>query len=298
MFSASIYLPDTLDIHDVKDLGQILEESALSHTSQLEKAPQSNAKRWVLCWFFENKPDPVYLSHILNTSENIGITADMWQIESVPEDINWLEHVYAQTPPIEAGPFFIYGSHHKENIPSEAITLNIDAITAFGSGDHGTTKGCLLAMADLKDQGICPWNVLDMGTGSGILAIAAWKLWKTPILGIDIEDEAINVCYRHAEQNNIRITPQDLSFAQGDGFNAAQVIDKKPFDLIIANILAGPLKEMATAMYNVSDENGYVILSGILNEQADSVVDSYKNAGFTLKSANEIGEWTTLVLQK
>ena len=182
-------------------------------------------------------------------------------------------------------------------MPGAQIGLQIDAATAFGSGEHGTTAGCLRAMLDLKDSGVCPWNVLDMGTGSGILALAAYKLWKTPVLGVDNDAEATRVSGHHRDVNTVPGNATGVIFETGDGFATDIVQTRKPFDLIIANILAGPLKEMAGDLKAVSDENGIVILSGILNTQAQSVLDVYGALGLILTKRYDIDKWSTLVLR-
>lgn len=175
--------------------------------------------------------------------------------------------------------------------------MQIDAATAFGSGEHGTTKGCLLALLDLKESGVCPWNVLDMGTGSGILGIAAWKLWKTPVLAVDNDEEAMRVACHHRELNGISSGDTGMICKTGDGFRTKAVQEKKPFDLIIANILAVVLRELAGELKECSDKNGFIILSGILNIQAQEVLDAYEPLGFVLKNRFDIDEWSTLVLQ-
>lgn len=219
-----------------------------------------------------------------------------WTFETIP-DTDWLAASYRQFPAFSVGPFFIYGSHHDGAVPGDAIGLQIDAATAFGSGEHGTTKGCLLAMLDLEEAGICPWNVLDMGTGSGILGIAAWKLWKTPVLAVDNDEEAVRVACRHREINKVPAGETDMTCKTGDGFAAKSVQEKKPFDLVIANILAAVLKDMAADLKAVSDANGYVILSGILQKQAQDVLDAYEPLGFALRRRHDVNEWSTLVLQ-
>lgn len=257
---------------------------------------------WILSWIMEYECSQTELTTRLSLKaklENIrgfDCSNDDWKIESVP-DKNWLKESYKQFPPFSVGGFFIYGSHYDSDIPDKQIGLQIDAATAFGSGEHGTTKGCLLAMQDLKDSGMCPWNVLDMGCGSGILAIAAWKLWLTPVLGVDIEEESIHVTTRHSNANDIKIGASAITCEQGDGFAAPGVQERKPFDLIIANILAGPLKDMAGDLKAVLDENGIVILSGMLNEQADDVLKIYEGLGLNLKQRYDLDEWSTLVLQ-
>ncbi len=273
---------------------------ASSHSSMREN--QKKDAPWILSWIMEDQCTETELTTRLALKaklENIhdfDCSNDDWIIEPIP-DKNWLEESYKQFPPFIVDSFFIYGSHYDGDTPDDKIGLQIDAATAFGSGEHGTTKGCLLALQELKDQGLCPWNVLDMGCGSGILAIAAWKLWKTPVLGVDIEDEAINVTARHCNANGVKIGSASLSCGQGDGFAATSVQNRKPFDLIIANILAGPLKDMAGDMKTVLDENGFVILSGMLNEQADDVLKSYEDLGLKLKQRYDLDEWSTLVLQ-
>ena len=217
--------------------------------------------------------------------------------ESLPE-CNWLEYAYNEFEPFSIGPFFIYGAHDAGKVPDGQYGLQIDAATAFGSGSHGTTKGCLEAMLDLKGQGACPWNVLDMGTGSGILAIAACKLWKTPVMAIDNDPEAARVCERHREINNVPNSPTDLNIACGDGFETELVQQKKPYDLIIANILVSALREMAQDLVAVADHMGYVVLSGILDEQAEEIIELYKECGLNLRKTLSHDGWCTLVLQK
>lgn len=153
-------------------------------------------------------------------------------------------------------------------------------------------------MLDLKGSGVCPWNILDMGTGSGILSLAAWKLWKAPILAVDNEEEAVRVTNRHAEMNGVKLAKGSLLTACGDGFHTPLVDKQKPYELILANILAGPVIEMAPALVRVLDDNGYAVLSGMLNEQADLVASAYEGLGLTLKKRYAFTEWTTLVMHK
>lgn len=298
MFTARIKLPSKLSQDDIDifsdALGDVEHAFSGLRENEHEKSP------WALEWITEQKQDPVELSARLTILAevhdiNIELTANDWAIDPLP-DIDWLAHSYQQFPPFSVEPFFIYGSHYEGKVPAEQIGLQIDAATAFGSGEHATTKGCLLAMLELKAQGVCPWNVLDMGTGSGILAIAAWKLWKTPILAIDHDEESVRVTERHRVSNKVPDGAPNLTSAHGDGFACEVAQNKKPYEVVIANILAGPLKEMAPDLKSVVDENGYVILSGILKEQATDVLTAYKAHGLTLQKTYEIGEWSTLLL--
>lgn len=255
---------------------------------------------WVLEWLFEDEPSAVFLNSHLHAEigETVKLPATLdWQIAPVP-DKDWLAVSYEEFKPFSVGPFFIYGSHYESDAPEGQIGLQIDAATAFGSGEHGTTKGCLQAMLDLKGQGACPWNVLDMGTGSGILAIAAWKLWKTPILAVDNDAEAVRVARVHQKSNGVPEGSTEMLCVCGDGFAEPTTQKRKPYDLVIANILASSLKEMAEDLKAVTDQNGYIILSGILNAQAQSVQERFEPLGFALRKSYCIGDWTTLVMQR
>lgn len=299
MYIAHINLPAYFSEDDIKRLSEGFEDLSLAF-SALRK-DNDDSQVWLLEWVSENLP--VYsdfssrLALLQETCAlpHMALDQESWRVETLPE-INWLEHSYRQFPPFSVGPFFIYGSHWQGDVPKEQISLQIDAATAFGSGEHGTTKGCLQAMLDLKGKGFCPWNVLDMGTGSGILAIAAWKLWHTPILAVDNDAEAVRVTEHHIKINNIKPSTSSIVCAVGDGFSSDITQKKKPFDLVIANILAGPLIEMAQSLKAVTDENGFVILSGLLQEQAPNVLSVYEALGLKKKKKIDIGEWSTLVL--
>lgn len=297
MFTAKLRLPATLDEHDLALLSAGTQPAAFAAL----RDQNNNAAPWTAEWMFEDSPDPETLKGqvIVNAAlHEIELPSPLdFQVEEVPER-DWLSYSYQQFPAFSVGPFFIYGSHHEGEVPSEQIGLQIDAATAFGSGEHGTTAGCLEAMVYLKDQGLCPWNVIDMGTGSGILAIAAWKLWKTPILAVDNDAQAVRVAEHHRALNHVPGGASDMTCAVGDGFAADIVAQKKPYELVIANILAGPLKEMAGDLVAVCDQNGYVILSGILNEQAHSVIAAYEAQELSLKKHIKIREWTTLILHR
>lgn len=299
MFQAKLILPEHFNDLDVALLGGVFCEICSSHSALRQENREGSP--WVLEWIFEDKPDTKQLSGLFEVNaeaQGIEIPSDLtWAIEAVPER-NWLEYSYAQFPAFTVGPFYIYGSHCENPVPEGLMGLQIDAATAFGSGEHGTTKGCLQAMLDLKGQGACPWNVLDMGTGSGILAIAAWKLWKTPIMAVDNDAECIRVTRRHLEANSVPESKTDVLPLVNEGFARDAVQTRGPFDLIIANILHGPLKDMAADLVACCDDNGYVILSGIMHEFRDGVLEAYEALGLKHRRTIEIGEWSTLVMQR
>ncbi|MBI1301388.1 MAG: hypothetical protein GC137_06985 [Alphaproteobacteria bacterium] len=301
MFTVRFHTHTDLPDEDAHILAESLMDIAISSAAAREGKKHKGA--WILEWLVEQKPlqedivSRLSLQAAIHNFKNLRIETSQVEIEKTP-DINWLEKTYQEFPPFSIGSFFIHGSHYKNEIPDDQIALQIDAATAFGSGEHGTTKGCIEAMIDLKAQGVCPWNVLDMGAGSGILAIAAWKLWKTPILAVDNDPESVRMTGVHAEMNGVALSSSALSTACGDGFYTPAVNKKRPYELILANILAGPVIEMAPNLVHVLDNNGYCILSGMLNEQANLVASAYEGENLTLFKRYDIEEWTTLVMHK
>lgn len=300
MYFAQIELPCHLNAGQLSALAESIADIAIGNICK--RIDNDDNKPWLMEWYFEEQPDAGSLTSRLSIQialgdiQNINVCNDNFKIGAVVEE-NWLEKVYQEHKPFSVGPFFIYGSHYEGEVPDGQIGILIDAATAFGSGDHGTTKGCLQAMLDLKAKGICPWNVLDMGTGSGILSIAAWKLWNTPISAIDIDAESVRVAKHYQERNGVADGQGAMQCETGDGFNTKLVQTRKPFDMIIANILAGPLIEMASDLKAVSDVGGYIILSGMLKTQADDVRKAYEAQGFTSKDRYDIDKWSSLVLQ-
>ncbi len=301
MYTVRLQIDENLPEDHALHLAEGLMDTALSCAAKRKDHKHQNP--WTLEWIVQDKPDTSDLISRLSlqaAAYNIpamNIAGNDFEIEKTP-DINWLEKSYKEFAPFSIGPFFIYGSHYDGDMPDAQIGLQVDAATAFGSGEHETTKGCMQAMLDLKGKGVCPWNILDMGTGSGILALAAWKLWKSPILAVDNDPESVIVTKRHAELNGVALSKSALSCDCGDGFHTPSVDTQKPYELILANILAGPVIEMAPDLIRVLDDNGYCVLSGMLVDQADLVASAYEGEGLVLKKRYDIGEWSTLVMHK
>lgn len=302
MYTIRLKLGDHISDEMAYALAEGLINMAISSSAVREE--HKHTAPWTLEWLMEEKPeiDQIITRLLLQAAAygingDVEITPENITIEETP-DINWLEKCYQDFKPFSIGSFYIYGSHYEGKIPDNKTGLQLDAATAFGSGEHETTNGCLQAMLELNRIGACPWNVLDMGTGSGILALAAWKLWKSPILAVDNDAESIRVTDRHAKMNGVNLNKSCLTTAVGDGFNTPEVATKGPYELIVANILAGPVIEMAPALINVLDDNGYCVLSGMLNAQADLVLSAYEGGGLEYRNRYDIGEWTSLVLQK
>ena len=225
--------------------------------------------------------------------ENADLKAPKITVEKLP-DIDWLQQVYENIKPIDAGRFFVHGSHIKENIPKDKIAILIEAATAFGTGEHPTTKGCLMAYDMLLDK-TTPKKILDMGCGSGILAIAAARTLPhaEKIIGVDIDVQSVHVAANHARDNGLE---HDIVFVAGNGFRVPLVQEEKMYDLVFANILAQPLIEMAEEFSAVASKD--IILSGFTIEQMPYVQKPYDALGFTKVQEIKIDEWIALWLTR
>ncbi len=255
-----------------------------------------SAAGWEIQWVFAGKAPIKNLASEITRLGKIKLPKNPFIIADVP-DVNWLEESYRQFPPFSIGPFFIFGSHFDGRTPKGKIPLQIDAATAFGSGEHGTTRGCLEALAKLHAGGFKPKRILDMGTGSGILAIAAYKLWKKPVLAIDIDKEATRMACHHRKINGIAAGERGVMCATGDGF-AARQLGATTYELIIANILAGPLVSMAPDLAARTKSGGMTLLSGLLISQESDILATYRANGFGAPRRITHGEWRTLLLNK
>lgn len=210
---------------------------------------------------------------------------------------DWLAVSYQAHPPLRIGRFMIYGSHDRPPLTDAMIGLEIEAATAFGTGQHGTTSGCLQALETLYDAGFKPRRVIDVGTGSGILALAAHKLWACPVLATDIDPESIRVTRVHLQTNHVPEGAETITLCVADGVGDAGIQQNAPYDCVIANILAGPLKDMAadlTAL--VTPQTGRLILSGLLITQVSDVLAAYPDCAVLAETHH--GEWAALTLQR
>lgn len=211
------------------------------------------------------------------------------------EQQDWVATVQAQFPPLVVGRFYVHGTHVTEPAPVGALPLMLNAGAAFGSGEHATTTGCLLAL----ERVMCGRkfeNILDMGTGSGILAMAAARLNPAVrILAVDIDPVAVRVARANVKNN--RCTRQIRALA-GEGYRAREVQSAAPYDLILANILARPLVMYAPALAGVLRPGGVAILSGLLAHQERRVMAAHFMQGLRLRRRVAIGGWHTLVLGK
>ena len=220
----------------------------------------------------------------------LGIDPPPLTIEPLA-DVDWLARNRASFPPIAVGPFVVHG---EGGSATGRIPIRIDAATAFGTGEHATTRGCLLALAvAVRHRRIA--RALDVGTGSGVLAIAAARLCRARVLAVDIDPESVMVARRHVRVNGVA----DLvRVARSDGYRAALVARGAPYDLVLANILARPLAAMALDLARVLARGGVAILSGLLIEQEPWVLWPQRAQGLALARRWRIDGWSTLLLTR
>jgi len=219
-----------------------------------------------------------------------------WTWEDLP-DRDWVAENQRSFQPFAVGPFWVHPSHDAAAVPAGALPLRIDAGLAFGTGTHATTRGCLelLATLDPAETG----NAVDVGCGSGILAIAMAKLWRRPVIGGDNDPQAVDVARENAELNGVGAL---CRFEVSSGLQAPVLAERAPYQLIVANILAGPLLGLCDSFTTAAMPGARTLLSGLLVEQADEVVAAYRRKGFVLERHIDLETggawWRTLLLRR
>ncbi|WP_171100433.1 50S ribosomal protein L11 methyltransferase [Ruegeria sp. HKCCD7255] len=244
---------------------------------------------WEVGGYFTEDPDETALAVLAAAFE-----AKPFVVSELPET-DWVAHVRRELAPVEAGRFFVYGAHDADKLPEGRIPLLIEAAMAFGTGHHGTTLGCLKALDRLLDEGFTATKVADIGCGTAVLAMAAARVWDGDIIASDIDEVAVDVAKANLKANDMDGAVQCVEAA---GFDHPDLHKHAPYDLIFANILKGPLVALAPEISANLRPGGQAILSGILNEQAQDVLNVYLQNEFNLHHQGQIGEWTTLILRK
>lgn len=209
------------------------------------------------------------------------------------EAIDWVAESQRRLPPIRAGRFFVHGAHVEGPPPQGSIPLLIDANAAFGTGRHESTRGCLLALQTLARAGFRPRRLLDMGCGSGILALAMARLWRRRVLAVDSDPPSVAVAAVNARINRVGGLLRPLA---AEGYGHRLVRTSGPFDLIAANILAEPLSAMARDLRAHLAPGGRAILSGLLARQERLVLNKHASLGLRLERRIRLGDWATLIL--
>lgn len=249
---------------------------------------------WEVGGYFLEAPDMVMLEVLVT-----AFGARPFAVSEIPE-IDWVAKVRRELRPVDAGRFYVYGSHDVDaGAAAKAagrVALQIEATVAFGTGHHGTTLGCLLAFDGLLTAGKRFARVADIGCGTAVLAMAAAAtLPDALVIASDIDRVAVDVAEANVAINGLRGRVECLEAA---GFQHPRLAEAGPFDLVFANILKGPLIELAPDMARQVASGGVVILSGLLVVQAEAVIAAYQAAGFRLQSRNDLGEWSALVLER
>ncbi len=219
-------------------------------------------------------------------------TADAVTFAAV-EDKDWVRASLDALAPVEAGRFVVHGSHDRDRVPPNKTGIEIEAALAFGTGHHGTTRGCLLLLDEVLRRRK-PRQILDLGTGTGVLAIAAAKALRRKILAGDIDRRSVEAARDNARMNG---TGPLVEVVFAKGF-AAPAFRARAFDLVLANILANPLKALALPMRRHLAPDATVILSGLLPAQANGVIAAYRSVGLVLVKRIEQEGWTSLLLRR
>ncbi|MDB5623860.1 MAG: ribosomal protein methyltransferase [Devosia sp.] len=245
-------------------------------------------------WFFEAVCDsPPDLEAFTELARQTLGGAVQWNVTRLDPEVNWVAKSLEGLPPVIAGGFYVYGSHHEGPIPGGLTPMRIEAAQAFGTGHHETTTGCLEAI-DRVLKRRRPRRLIDVGTGTGVLAIALAKRLKTTVIASDIDPIAVSTTIDNAAINGVSrfVLPIEAT-----GLNHPTIALGAPYDLIVANILAGPLMALAPAMGRVAEPGASIILSGILEHQARGVIIAYARQGMILTQKLQRKDWTTLMLQ-
>lgn len=245
---------------------------------------------WRLEAYFEDKPDLAAVNAL--TSEHGGLNEP--EVEELP-DIDWVAHALEGLGIVRCGRFVLYGIHDADKLPDEEddIPIRIDANQAFGTGHHPTTAGCLTLLD--RFAGFAPKSIFDLGCGSAVLAIAAAKLWGRDVLASDIDATSIDIAAENVAFNDVS---DRVTTLVAEGFDHEGIAEAAPFDFVFANILAGPLAELAPAMAEHVKKTGRVMLAGLMTEQEEKVTEAYNQAGFRLINRYDQPTWPVLLFVK
>ena len=255
-----------------------------------DEPDESKPDEWLIHAYFDHEP------RLEDLSALAALGSGEPRIEQLGE-ADWVTMSQAGLQPIRAGRFHVHTPMYC-GVPPGTIPFEIDASLAFGTGQHATTAGCLEALDKLEREGARFTNIADIGTGTGLLAFAALALWRhAKCIATDVDPIAVDVARDNAVINGVRLGhgPGELLLAVADGMDSELIVARAPYELIIANILAGPLIELAPTFAKAILRSGTVILAGLLRTQTASVIAAYEREGFELVEQSS-GEWPVLVL--
>ena len=249
-------------------------------------------RRWDVTVHFADAPDQALVRELVTNAAGADI-AEGIAFDTV-EAKDWVKASLEDLVPVPAGRFVVHGQHDRERIAPNKVGIEIEAALAFGTGHHGTTRGCLL----LLDHALKAWRprrILDLGTGTGVLAIAAAKALHEKVLASDIDPPSVQVARENARLN---VAGHLVQTIRATGFSAPQFVAAAPFDLVLANILANPLRQLAGPMARHLAPSAQVILSGLLTHQAPAVIAAYRARGLVPVRHLRIEGWSSLLLRR
>jgi ribosomal protein L11 methyltransferase len=248
--------------------------------------------RWDISMHFAEPPDQASIRELVSLAAG-GDIAQHITFDTV-EAKDWVAASLEDLVPVPAGRFIVHGAHDRARVPSNKLGIEIEAALAFGTGHHGTTRGCLLLLGQVL-RSRQPKRVLDLGTGTGVLAIAAAKALRWRVLASDIDPVSVRVARDNARLNGVGNLVEAI---RATGFSAPAFASRGPFDLVLANILANPLRQMALPMAAHLAPSASVILSGLLPHQAQGVIASYRARGLILRRHLRVDGWSSLLIQR
>lgn len=266
----------------------ISESEELAMTAAAYELPDGT---WAFEAMCDGEPDLALFAQL--SQKHLGGAVSLMK-ERVDMSVDWVAQSQQNLAPVSAGGFFIHGTHDTHAIPSGAKPILIDAAQAFGTGHHETTTGCLEAIEQVL-RTHSPKAAIDVGTGTGVLAIALAKKLRRPVIATDIDPVAVRTARTNAKTNSVGRFVRPFV---ANGVDHARITHEAPFDFIVANILAKPLMRIAPQVAEISNRRAHVILSGLLNKQAPRVIATYRDVGFKLKRKLVRGDWATLILKR
>ncbi|MFZ0072022.1 MAG: 50S ribosomal protein L11 methyltransferase [Xanthobacteraceae bacterium] len=247
---------------------------------------------WTVEIHFESAPDENKIRDLVQAiAGETAVTGLSFETVAARD---WVAASLAGLKPVAAGRFVVHGAHDRAAIPSHCVGIEIEAALAFGTGHHGTTRGCLLALDQIL-RAHRPRRILDVGTGTGVLAIAAAKALRHHVLASDIDARAVAVATENARINHVAPL---IAVLHTPGLAARRVREHAPYDLVFANILLAPLRLLASPMARLIAPQARVILSGLLATQANAGLAAYRSNDFALERRIVLDGWATLVLRR
>ncbi len=247
---------------------------------------------WHVALHFREPPDQAMVRELVAVAAGDEMATAVTFEDVIAKD--WVAESLGGLVPVRAGRFIVHGAHDRLSVRPNDVDIEIEAALAFGTGHHGTTRGCLLALAMLAKQRRFR-RVLDLGTGSGVLAIAAARIFHTSILATDIDRVAVAAARGNARLN--RAGPA-ITLAHATGTKAPVIASRAPYDLIFANILMTPLMRLAVALSQLAAPHGRVVLSGLLPSHANAILAIYRTQGLVLVRRIPLEGWVSLVLKR